>query len=281
MQDNRVTPEKITMKIGKKTLCFGERTYIMGILNVTPDSFSDGGDYTDVDKAVAHAKEMIADGADMIDVGGESSRPGYNEISAQEEMKRVLPVIERLRKETDTIISLDTAKSSVAQAGVERGAHMINDIWGLQRDPDMAKIAAKYGVPVIAMHNQQTTEYKGDMFEEIKAYLNRSVQIALDAGVKKENIILDPGIGFGKDVEQNMAVMRRLSEFRDMGYPVLLGTSRKRMVAAVLNVPPKDRTMGNVATTVIGIMQGMDIFRVHDVKENMQAAKMADAIIRG
>lgn len=277
----KITPKKITMEIGGKAVCFGERSYIMGILNVTPDSFSDGGDYTDINKAVDHAKEMIMQGADMIDIGGESSRPGYQEISAQEEMRRVLPVIERLRKETDTIISLDTAKASVAQAGIECGAHIINDIWGLQRDPDMMKVAAKYDVPVIVMHNQQTTEYEGDMIEEIKKYFLHSIQIAQEAGLKKERLILDPGIGFGKDVEQNMAVMRSLSEFRDMGYPVLLGTSRKRMIAAVLQVPPKERTLGNTATTVIGIMQGVDIFRVHDVKENVQTAQMTDAIMRG
>ncbi len=272
---------EITMKIGPKTLCFGGRSYIMGILNVTPDSFSDGGDFTDIDAAFAHAKEMIADGADIIDVGGESSRPGYSAISAQEELRRVIPVIEKLSRETDVLISIDTMKAEVAEEALRAGAHLLNDIWGLQRDGRMAAIAAQYDAPIVIMHNKDNTEYNDGLIENMLHFFERSIEIAEAAGLRKENLILDPGIGFGKDQEQNLEAMRHLQQLRDLGYPVLLGTSRKRIIANILNVPPKERTEGTVATTVIGIMQGVDIFRVHDVKENVHAAKVADAIVRG
>jgi len=276
----RIKLEKTELKAGKKVLAFGEKTYIMGILNVTPDSFSDGGDFVDTNKAVEHAKLMIAQGAHMIDVGGESTRPGFVPVSAEEEIRRVVPVVKRLKEETDVVISIDTTKAVVAEEAVKNGAHIINDIWGLQKDEDMIGVAAKYQVPVIVMHNQNGTEYQEDMVDSVIKFLKDSIDIALKGGLKRESIILDPGIGFGKTPEQNMEIMARLAEIRDLGYPVLLGTSRKSMIGKILDVPPKERCAGTVATTVMGIMQGMDIVRVHDVLENAQAAKVADAIVR-
>ncbi|WP_352169500.1 dihydropteroate synthase [Proteiniborus sp. MB09-C3] len=273
--------EKRRISFSGHNINFGERTYIMGILNVTPDSFSDGGDFVSIDNAIARAKEMLEQGADIIDIGGESSRPGHTNISSEEEMKRVIPVIKRLSKETKAIISLDTIRSEVAEEGIKNGVHIINDIWGLQRDSDMVKIAAKYNTPVIVMHNQNGTEYKGDMIDEIKRFLKESIRIALESGLQEDRIILDPGIGFGKTSEQNMALMSRLREIRDLGYPVLLGTSRKSMIGKILDLPPKERVEGTLTTTVIGIMQGIDIVRVHDVKENLRAARVTDAIVRG
>ncbi|KGG80041.1 dihydropteroate synthase [Caloranaerobacter azorensis H53214] len=259
---------------------FGKRTYIMGILNVTPDSFSDGGEYLDVDKAVEHAKEMVREGADIIDVGAESTRPGAKEVSEEEELKRLILVVKRLVKEIDIPISVDTYKSRVAEEVLKLGCHIINDVWGLQRDKNMAKVVAKYDVPVIIMHNQIGTEYKKDIMESIKDFLKESIKLAKEAGVKEKNIILDPGIGFGKTPKQNMEVMRRLSELTELGYPILLGTSRKSMIGKILDLPPKERVEGTIATTVMGIMQGVDIVRVHDVKENLRAAKVTDAIFR-
>ncbi|WP_459195520.1 dihydropteroate synthase [Wukongibacter baidiensis] len=268
------------MNAGKYELNLGTRTYIMGILNVTPDSFSDGGDFTSVDIAVNHAKEMVLEGADIIDIGGESTRPGAAEVGAEDELERVLPVVERLVKEIDVPISVDTYKATVAESVLKAGAHIINDVWGLQRDPDIASVVAKYNVPVIMMHNQNGTDYDKDIMEEICNFFKKSIDIALNAGIKKENIILDPGIGFGKTPEQNMVVMARLGELNDLGYPILLGTSRKSMIGKILDLPPKERVDGTVATTVMGIMQGIDIVRVHDITENLRAAKVTDAIVR-
>ncbi|WP_084111891.1 dihydropteroate synthase [Paramaledivibacter caminithermalis] len=253
----------------------------MGILNITPDSFSDGGEFNDVDAAIKHALDMVKEGVDIIDVGGESTRPGAVEVDADEEIRRVLPVVKRLVKEVDLPISVDTYKSKVAEEVLKAGAHIINDVWGLQSDPDIATVAAKYDVPVIVMHNQKGIEYKKDILEEICDFFKKSIDIALKAGVKKENIILDPGIGFGKTPKQNMIVMSRLGELNDLGYPILLGTSRKSMIGKILDLPPKERVEGTVATTVMGIVQGVDIVRVHDIKENLRAAKVTDAIVRG
>lgn len=279
-QRMEIEVEKTELTIGGRKFVFGEKTYIMGILNVTPDSFSDGGDFADINKAVEHAMEMIHDGAHMIDVGGESTRPGFTPVSAEEEAGRVVPVIKILSEQTDAIISVDTTKASVAEEAIKNGAHIINDIWGLQKDPEMIAVAAKYQVPVVIMHNQDGTDYEGDLVENVNKFLKESIRIAIDGGLKEENIILDPGIGFGKTPVQNMEVMRRLKEIRQLGYPVLLGTSRKSMIGKILDVPAKERGIGTVATTVMGILQGMDIVRVHDVKENAQAAKVTDAISR-
>jgi len=264
----------------KYILNLGKKTYIMGILNVTPDSFSDGGDFFDIEQAIAHAQAMIEEGADIIDVGGESTRPGHVEVSAEEELARILPVVKRLVEVLDVPISVDTYKAVVAEEVLKAGAHIINDIWGLKKDPQIAEVAARYDVPVVIMHNQNGTEYKDDIMKELKKALLESVDIALKAGVKKENIILDPGIGFGKTPEQNMEVMARLEELNELGYPLLLGTSRKSMIGKILDLPPKERVEGTVATTVMGIMQGVDIVRVHDVKENRRAAMVTDAIMR-
>ncbi len=276
----RLRPVPTTVRFMNRTLVFGERTLIMGILNVTPDSFSDGGDFVDVDAAVAHAKTMLRQGADIIDVGGESSRPGHQRVGAEEELRRILPVIKRLRDETDAVLSLDTIRAEVAEEGVKNGIHIINDIWGFQEDEKMAVIAAKYDTPVVLMHNRYNHDYPGDMVAEIVRFLKKSVEIALLAGVAAERIILDPGIGFGKTPEQNIELMSRLREIKAIGYPVLLGASRKSMLGQILGVPPKERVSGTVATTVLGITQGVDIVRVHDVTENAQAARVTDAIVR-
>lgn len=260
---------------------FGQKTYIMGILNVTPDSFSDGGDFVSVEKAIEHAKEMIEQGADIIDIGGESSRPGHTRISTEEELRRVIPVIKRLAKETNAIISLDTIRSKVAEEGINNGVHIINDIWGLQGDSEMAQVVAKHNTSVIIMHNQEGTDYRDDIVKEINRFFKKSIKIALDAGISEDKIILDPGIGFGKTSDQNIILMSRLNEIKELGYPVLLGTSRKSTIGKILNLPPKERMEGTLATTVMGIIQGMDIIRVHDVKENLRAAKVTDAIVRG
>ncbi|MGI6226439.1 MAG: dihydropteroate synthase [Peptococcales bacterium] len=271
----------VNIKCGNKyTLNLGTKTYIMGILNITPDSFSDGGDFFDLEEAVNHAQTMVSQGANIIDIGGESTRPGHEEVNADEEIARVLPVVKRLREVLDVPISVDTYKAKVAEEVLKAGAHIINDIWGLKRDPQMAQVLAQYQAPVIIMHNQNGTEYKNDIMEEIKKSLEESINMAVAAGVKKGNIILDPGIGFGKNPEQNMVVMARLHELNELGYPWLLGTSRKSMLGKILDLPPKERVEGTVATTVMGIMQGVDIVRVHDIKENWQAVKVTDTIIR-
>ncbi len=274
------THRKRTLAMGEHILELGARTYIMGILNVTPDSFSDGGDFIDVDRALKQAKQLEAEGADIIDIGGESTRPGSAEVSAEEEIKRIIPVIEQVRAEVKLPISVDTYKAAVAERAIMAGAAMINDVWGLQRDEAMAFTVAKYGVPVVMMHNQKGHEYSRDIMEEICDFLARSIQIGLKAGIKPENMMLDPGIGFGKTPEQNMEVMARLGELNDLGYPVLLGTSRKSMLGKILNLEPKDRVEGTLATSVMGIIQGVDIIRVHDVMENYRAIKVTDAIVR-
>lgn len=260
---------------------FGQRTYIMGILNITPDSFSDGGEFFSVEKAVDHAKKMIEQGADIIDIGGESSRPGHTRISTEEELERVIPVIEKIVKETDAVISLDTIRPEVAEESIKCGVHIINDIWGLQENSKMAEVVAKYDVPIIIMHNKEDTHYEGDIIEEMNKFFKKSIRIALNAGIDENKIVLDPGIGFGKVFEQNIVVMRRLNEFKKLGYPILLGTSRKSMLGKILDVSPKERLEGTLATTAIGIMQGVDIVRVHDIEENLKAVKVADAIVRG
>lgn len=268
------------MKIGSKEFNIGERTYIMGILNFTPDSFSDGGKFNDIDVAIKHVKEMIDNGADIIDVGGESTRPGYKIVSEEEEISRVVPIIKAIKENFDISVSIDTYKAKVAEQAIQAGADLINDIWGFKKDKDMAKVAAKYNVPCCLMHNRDNTEYK-NLVEDILNDLKECINIAKDAGVKDENIILDPGIGFGKTYEQNLETMNNLERIKDLGYPILLGTSRKSMIGLALNLPVEERIEGTVATTVIGIMKdACDFVRVHDVLENSRAAKMTDAIVR-
>jgi len=259
---------------------YGKRTYIMGILNVTPDSFSDGGKFNEVNKALNYAKEMIKDGVDIIDIGGESTRPGHKYVEADEEIQRVIPVIKELRKEINVPISIDTYKARVAEEALKLGVEMINDVWGLKKDKEMANVVAKYNACVCIMHNQDGTEYDKDIMESMKESLQESIDLALNAGVSKDKIVIDPGIGFGKTFEQNLEVLKRMNELKELGYPILLGTSRKSVIGNVLNVEPKERLEGTIATTVLGIRDGVDIVRVHDVKENLKAAKMADAIYR-
>ncbi|UMZ74918.1 Dihydropteroate synthase [Natranaerofaba carboxydovora] len=258
----------------------GKKTYIMGVLNVTPDSFSDGGDFIDSKKALRHAKEMEKEGADIIDIGGESTRPGSVEIDAKEEMRRIEAPLKMLVKEIKTPVSVDTYKASVAKEVLDMGASIINDVWGMQKDPDMAGVAAEYDVPVVLMHNKKKAYYEGDIMEEIKDFLKKSINIAKEGGVSEDKIIVDPGIGFGKEYEHSVEVMKRLDELKELGYPMLLGTSRKRMIGNILDLPPKERVEGTVATTVAGIFKGVDIVRVHDVKENYRAARVIDCIYR-
>lgn len=267
------------MKIGQQEYEIGKRTYIMGILNVTPDSFSDGGQFDTLDLALKRARAMIAEGADLLDIGGESTRPGFSVVSEEEEIKRVVPLIEHLVKETKIPISIDTTKASVAQAALEAGACMVNDIWGLKKDPELAKVIARYQVPCCIMHNRDNKIY-GDFMKDLIKDLEESVKIALAAGISREMIILDPGIGFAKTLEHNLEVMKHLEEIKALGYPVLLGTSRKSMIGLTLNLPVNQRVEGTLATTVLGIMKGCDFVRVHDVLENKRAAMMTDAIIR-
>jgi dihydropteroate synthase len=268
------------MKIGTKEFKIGERTYIMGILNFTPDSFSDGGKFDNIDAAVEHVKEMIEAGADIIDIGGESTRPNHTPVEEAEEISRVVPIIKAIREKFDVPISIDTYKAKVAEKAIEAGANLINDVWGFKKDKEMGKVAAKYNVPCCLMHNRENEDYK-DLIEDILEDLRESIKIAKDAGVKDENIILDPGIGFAKSHEQNLETMNKLERLRELGYPVLLGTSRKRMIGFTLDLPVEERVEGTVATTVVGIMKdACDFVRVHDVLENSRAAKMTDAIVR-
>lgn len=259
---------------------YGKKTYIMGILNVTPDSFSDGGDFSNIDIAVNHAKKMIDEGADIIDLGGESTRPGHKYVDANEELKRVIPVIKKLKSEIKVPISVDTYKADVAKAALESGVEMINDVWGLRKDENMAKTIAEHDAYVCIMHNQDGTDYDNDIMDSIKEFLRESIDIGLEAGIDKNKIVVDPGIGFGKTFEQNIEVLNRLGELKELGYPILLGTSRKSVIGKVLDIEPKERIEGTIATTVLGIRDGVDIVRVHDVKENIRAAKMTDAIYR-
>ncbi len=259
-------------------LDYKKETFVMGILNVTPDSFSDGGKFNSVESAVQHAKEMVAAGAKIIDVGGESTRPGYTPISDEEEIDRVVPVIKALLKEVPVIISIDTYKSAVAKAAVEAGAHMINDIWGAKADPAMANVAAKYNVPIILMHNRSDEAY-GNYYEDYRNDLKKSVDLVKKAGVPDDHIILDPGIGFVKNLQQSIETMQRLEELVGLGYPVLLATSRKRMIGTILNLPLEERVEGTAATCAFGVMKGCHIVRVHDVKEVSRTVKMIDALM--
>lgn len=259
-------------------LDFRKETFVMGILNVTPDSFSDGGKFNSVEKAVAQAKKMVADGAKIIDVGGESTRPGYIRISDEEEIARVVPVIRALLKEVPAIISIDTYKSNVARAAIEAGAHIINDIWGAKADPEMANVAAELDVPIILMHNRLSDQYD-NYFADYMADMQESIAIAKAAGVRDEHIFLDPGIGFVKNLSESIETMQRLDELVALGYPVLLATSRKRMIGSILELPVEDRVEGTAATCAFGVQKGCHMMRVHDVKEVARTVKMMDALV--
>ncbi|CAH0169074.1 dihydropteroate synthase [Peribacillus frigoritolerans] len=266
------------IKCGSFDLDYSNKTLIMGILNVTPDSFSDGGKYNRIDAALKHAERMVNDGADILDVGGESTRPNYERISEEEEIERVAPIIEAISRNIEVPISVDTYKSRVAEAAVKAGAHILNDIWGGKADSLMSKVAAEYKVPIILMHNRGNMEY-GHFVRDVLQDLFESIMLVKDAGVKDENIILDPGIGFAKDLKLNLEMMRNLDKLVSLGYPVLLATSRKSMIGHVLDLPPSERMEGTAATICHGIQQGCQMVRVHDVKEMARTAKMMDALL--
>jgi dihydropteroate synthase len=288
-----------SLQIGTHTFTWGSKTYVMGILNVTPDSFSGDGILAKGDAvrlAVQQAEEFLAYGADILDVGGESTRPGSQPVNADEERERVLPVIEAIKLEfPDAIISVDTYKAGVAEAALRAGAHILNDVWGLRADPGLAAVAARFRVPVILMHNRSNpasvevreqlgNAYLGSTYEnlveDVKRELLVSVDLAKKAGIPESQIILDPGIGFGKTREHNLELINRLDEIRALGYPVLLGTSRKSFIGFTLDLPADQRVEGTAATVAVGIVRGADIIRVHDVKEMTRVAKMTDAIVR-
>jgi len=269
------------LAVGNRIFELGKRTYLMGILNVTPDSFSDGGQFNLLEKAIEHAWQMADEGADIIDIGGESTRPGHHQVSAEEELKRVLPIINALKKEQSfkLPLSIDTYKAKVAEAALDAGVEMLNDVWGLKADSALATTAARYRVPVCLMHNRSNTDYK-DLLTEVIAELEESVILALKAGINEELIIIDPGIGFGKNLEQNLEVMLHLKDFNQLGCPLLLGTSRKSMIGKTLDLPVEERLEGTAATVAYGISAGADMIRVHDIKEMKRVIDMTDAMIR-
>ncbi len=268
------------MKIGIREFDIQNETYIMGILNVTPDSFSDGGKFNSVDKALEHTEQMIAEGAAIIDIGGESTRPGYEmKLSNEEEMERVLPVIEAVKERFDIPVSLDTYHSAVAKAGIAAGADLINDIWGLKYDPEMAGVIAKGNVACCLMHNREEADYT-DFVKDMCKDLEETIYLAKQDGIADDKIILDPGVGFGKTYENNLTAIKCLDAIRKYGYPILLGTSRKSVIGLTLDVPVTDRVIGTAVTTVFGVQQHCAFVRVHDVKENMQAIRMTRAIMQ-
>jgi dihydropteroate synthase len=288
-----------SLQIGRHTLTWGSRTYVMGILNVTPDSFSGDGILAKDDAlhaAVEQARQFLADGADILDIGGESTRPGSAPVSVEDELERVIPVIQAISNEfPDALISIDTYKARVAEAAFKAGAHILNDVWALRADPGLASVAADFGVPVILMHNRSNpasvevrqqlgNAYLGSAYEslmeDVRRELLTSVDLALKAGVAESRIILDPGVGFGKTREHNLQLIDRLDEVRELGYPILLGPSRKSFIGFTLDLPPDQRVEGTAATVAIGIARGADIIRVHDVREMARVARMTDAIVR-
>lgn len=280
------------MRIGSRDFDVRNQTYVMGILNVTPDSFSDGGKWNSMDRALKHVEEMLAEGMDILDIGGESTRPGSDySMPEQEEMERVLPCIEAVKARFDVPISLDTYKSRVAEAGIAVGVDLINDIWGLKWDPDMGRVIAEHGVVCCLMHNRRAVVREGDgesaenrfgyqnFLEDVKADLAESAELGRQAGISREQIILDPGVGFAKSYEQNLAILGHLDALQSLDYPILLGTSRKSVVGLTLNLPVTERLEGTLATTVLGVLKGCAFVRVHDVKENVRAIRMTRAIL--
>lgn len=268
------------MIIGNRQFNVVDNTYIMGILNVTPDSFSDGGKYYKPESALVRAKWMIEEGADIIDIGGESTRPGYVQISAQEEIERVVPVIENIKSKLDIPVSIDTYKSEVARAAIEAGADMVNDIWGLKYDPEMAGVIASYKVPCVLMHNRESAQYD-DFMKELFQDLDETVRLAQKAGIEDDKIILDPGIGFAKDYNMNLEILHYLEDFHQFGYPMLLASSRKSVIGNALDLPVTERVEGTLVTTVMAVLKRYAFVRVHDVKENARAIKMTKAILDG
>jgi dihydropteroate synthase len=263
-----------------RALSYEGQTLIMGILNVTPDSFSDGGRSVALHDALANARRMVDEGADIIDVGGESTRPGHTPVSPEEEMARVLPVLEALAAEIAVPVSIDTQKAKVAEAALSRGAAILNDIWGLLGDPDMAHVAAAHDAGVIIMHNRTVVDGAVGIVADIIGFFEHSLERAAKAGIRPDRIVLDPGIGFGKTFEQNLAALAGLREIGRLGFPLLLGTSRKSLIGKVIATEPKDRLPGTIASNVLGIAAGCAIIRVHDVAAHVQAARVTEAILR-
>ena len=277
-------------RCGNTEFHWGERTFVMGIINLTPDSFSGDG-ITDVEAAVEQARRFVSQGADILDIGGESTRPGFAAVSVEEEIKRVVPVIEKLAAEITVPISIDTSKSEVAREALKAGASVLNDVWGLRRDPKLGELAAEKNVPIILMSNQRDkggydsrikrdTSHYEDVMGEVTSFLKESVDTALKLGVPRENIILDPGIGFGKTWQQDLEIIRRLNELKVLGRPILVGASRKSFIGKVLDVTADDRKEGDAAVVAISIAMGADLVRVHDVQEMVRVCRMSDAIIR-
>jgi dihydropteroate synthase len=276
---------KREIKVGRRTFDFSKKTYIMGVVNVTPDSFSDGGKYLEKQKAIEAALEMIDEGADIIDIGGESTRPGSDSVDVNTELSRVIPVIEGIRKKSDTPLSIDTYKSQVAQAAISCGVNLVNDISGLRYDEEMANVVTEYNIPIVLMHikgkpkNMQESPHYDNIIDEILLELSESVSRATAAGVNRDKIIVDPGIGFGKHWKDNYFILRYLNEFKSLGYPLLVGPSRKSFIGNLLHLPPDDRLEGTLAAVCCAVMNGADIIRVHDVKEAGRALRVTDAII--
>ena len=266
------------MIIGKKEFDTAHKCYIMGILNVTPDSFSDGGKFNHLDAALRHTEEMIREGAAIVDIGGESTRPGHQVITDEEEISRVVPVIEAVKKHFDVPVSIDTYKGAVAEAALQAGADLVNDIWGFKHDKRVAELTAKYEAACCLMHNRQEAVYN-DFQKDVVTDLEECVRIAREAGVADDKIILDPGVGFGKTYEMNLEITNHVDILHQLGFPVLLGTSRKSMIGLTLDLPATDRVEGTLATTVIGVMKGCSFVRVHDIKENYRIIQMTEAIL--
>ncbi|CAA6677450.1 MULTISPECIES: dihydropteroate synthase [unclassified Lentimonas] len=266
----------------RRTLELGQQTYLAGILNLTPDSFSDGGEFVDLDRAIERFHQMVQQGAAIIDIGGESTRPGHQPVAIAEEIARVVPFIEKIRPHTGALISIDTSKSDVAEAALLAGADIVNDVWGAQRDPQMAEVIGRHNAACILMHNRSIEdEESGDVIEAICAFFDQSIQLVRAAGVREDAIMLDPGLGFGKTFEENWEIMRRLSELCALGYPLLLGASRKSMIAKLLNLTdPKARLSGSLATTALAVQAGVDFIRVHDVREHRECAQVMDHCLR-
>lgn len=266
----------------RREIPLGAETHIVGILNATPDSFSDGGRYTSTDLAVRRFHRMVEEGAALIDIGGESTRPGHTPVSAVEEMARVIPLIEAVRPETEVLISIDTSKAEVADAALAAGADIVNDVWGAQRDGAMAEVIARHGAGCILMHNRSSEEAgRGNVLGAVRRFLEVSVERVLKAGVPETAICLDPGFGFGKTFEENWALMRHLPDLKDMGYPLLLGASRKSMLGKLLDLPePDERLSATLGMTALAVRAGVDFIRVHDVRENLHAARVADYVVR-
>lgn len=268
------------MEIGTREFKMKGHTYVMGILNVTPDSFSDGGKYNQMDAALFRVEEMIKEGADVVDIGGESTRPGFEIISENEEIERVVPVIEKVKSRFDIPISLDTYKSQVAQAGITAGVDMINDVSGLRYDGNLAKVIADADIPCCLAHSRREANYT-DFMQDVLADLSDTAQIAYQAGIEGEKIMIDPGIGFGKTYENNLEIINKMEILHSFGYPLMLGASRKSVIGTALDLPASERVEGTLATTVFGVMKGVMFVRVHDVKENVRIIRMTEAILQG